>query len=1020
MTDVNILAQTFQVTVGGAVRDNAERIIQTADGGYTAVGTSDSFGAGDDDIVLTRLDANGVEQWTRRYGGSSDESGFDVQEVDRDGDGMLDGYAIVGSTTSTDPGNGSSDIYLILTDLMGNISATRTYGGPRNEEGYSVMQMADYGYLICGMTSSYGRPYASITSVIVGNVFVVRTDISLNPDWATVVSSNELAADRGYSAIETLAGDIVLAGTLGEFGFGGKDIAVVALDQNGALLWSHFYGSSKGDEGNEIREVIDGQGMSTGFIVAGTVEGLGTGGDDATLLRLDGSGTLLWHSIFGGTSSDEGHSVEFTASGGFALCGVTRSFGFGAPDVYVVEADAGGAYVQSFVYGGVGTDEGRSIRATADGGYIIGGHTFSFGAGLEDFYFIKTNSNFNSYCNQQAVESDFNSSTDSRARTAPWAIIHMNCLDENNNEATVVLTEEQLCELCGCEPEPKGFQHAYGAGGKEQGFNISEMSTTELLLAGITDSYSIGNTDMYVTKTDPIGNLVWSQAIWPNNAQNATDENAIAALEMPNGNIFVAGTTDNGVNREAYVVVLGPLGVPVGISYTFNPLPGVSSTEGVDAQPIIDNMGNVTGFIVLAELTNYNAGPDPYLLYFDATGTFLNGVILDQTTMNSYEPMAISPIDNNSDGFKDNGWVIAGLVNDAGLNAAVVIETTTAGTPNWQNTYQFTQPNTYPFGFDIVQIDSDFDGQQDDDYALTGLVQTASGSIEAFITRIDQTGAPIAGMAAYFGFTGVDVDSWAITQTCDYDLVVTGEYGSVIYQLRTDVFLNVLCTTGYATNGRGYELLQTADRGIAIVGVELNPATASNDAYLVKTNCECSSGCNEGPLSITRTKDDMSPLPFALTDVANNTSVSVVSFNASNTDETPICAAPLIMLPEESTPVNEFMEMLPQLDYIEQVGSGSTTDAGEFPSSGSMLEIFPNPVQNGSELNVTFSSRNATRVLVKVTNVLGAVVGEYPMNAVPGEQSLQLDTQAWAPGTYTLTVNTADGTVGSSIVVVVR
>lgn len=40
------------------------------------------------------------------------------------------------------------------------------------------------------------------------------------------------------------------------------------------------------------------------------------------------------------------------------------------------------------VMGGNGTDAGSSIQPTADGGYIITGHTTSFGVGDSDLYLV--------------------------------------------------------------------------------------------------------------------------------------------------------------------------------------------------------------------------------------------------------------------------------------------------------------------------------------------------------------------------------------------------------------------------------------------------------------------------------------------------------------------------------------------------------------------------------------------------------------------------------------------------------
>ena len=1008
-----LMAQTFQETLGAAADDVAAKIIQTSDGGYVVVGSSDSYPGSGFDIVLTKLDANGIEQWSRRYLGPNDEYGHDVQEVDRDGDGTLDGYAIVGTSKSS----GNGDIYLVLTNYIGVLSTTRTYGGSRSEEGYSIVQMDDYGYLLCGMTASYGRPSSSPTSIIPGNVFVVRTDIGLDPLWSTVISSDELTPDYGYSAIETLAGEIMLTGALGGTGNGGKDIAVIQLDQNGAWQWSDFYGSPDDDAGYEIREVING-GVSAGFVVAATVEGLGTGGSDAALLRLDVNGAYLWHRLYGGTNDDAAYSVAFTPAGGFALCGTTNSYGFGSSDVYVVETDANGVQLNSYAYGGTGTDEGRSIRATSGNGYIISGETAGFGAGVLDAYVIKTDGAFFTPCNYTEFASSYTPGPSEVAFTPPWAIVHMACTSDVNADVSISLTENFLCQDCNCNPRPAGFQHSYGAGGDVRCRNISEMSNSDLLIAGESNTYT-ANQDMYVAKTDVLGNLIWSRVYWPNNISNSTDEYAVAAIELtPNGDIFVVGTTYDGSNYSVYTLVVDNTGAPTGTSHFINPGSMVDA-EAVDVQPIYTG-STVTGYMVLAKLTGYTAQPDVYMIEFNTAGTLVKETILDQSFLTDFQPQALAPIDDNFDGNKDDGWVIAGLTTDLGNEGAVVLETDENLVPIWGNIYQLGAPGNHAIGMDIVQIDSDNDGQQDNEYALTGPVEFGGSSTKVFIALIESSGAVVGGTAALYSSGGIGVVSNAITQTCNNNLVITGKHGNTIWQMRTDVSLNSFCATGYANDGQGEELLQTSNQGMAIIGSEFNSGLGSDEAYLVKTSCGCSSGCNEFGISTTQTTDSFAPIAFSVAEMPVAYGAAATDYSAMFFDETTVCLSPMVVLPEESTPVNEYMQMDSQLENIESVNSDSATDVDDETLNGTTLEIYPNPVQNGTDLNVMFNSRTTARVSVKVTNVLGAVIGEYPLNAMPGEQSLQLDTRGWSPGTYTLTLNSSDGAAASSIVVVVR
>jgi outer membrane protein assembly factor BamB len=135
-------------TFGGTGHDVGYSVQQTRDGGYIIVGYTASYGAGGYDVYLIKVDANGNMQWSRTFGGSGDDEGYSVQQTS---DG---GYIIVGSTTSY--GAGGSDVYLIKVDANGNMQWSRTFGGARDDGGSSVQQTSDGGYIIVGGTASYG------------------------------------------------------------------------------------------------------------------------------------------------------------------------------------------------------------------------------------------------------------------------------------------------------------------------------------------------------------------------------------------------------------------------------------------------------------------------------------------------------------------------------------------------------------------------------------------------------------------------------------------------------------------------------------------------------------------------------------------------------------------------------------------------------------------------------------------------------------------------------------------------
>jgi hypothetical protein len=124
------------------------KIIKSADGGFAFAGYTDSYGAGSNDVYIIKLSATGALQWTRVVGGTGDDMGYNItQTTDK-------GYAIAGSTTSF--GAGNKDAYIIKLDSNGVLLWTRATGGPGEETANDIVQTSDGGFLIAGTTTSYG------------------------------------------------------------------------------------------------------------------------------------------------------------------------------------------------------------------------------------------------------------------------------------------------------------------------------------------------------------------------------------------------------------------------------------------------------------------------------------------------------------------------------------------------------------------------------------------------------------------------------------------------------------------------------------------------------------------------------------------------------------------------------------------------------------------------------------------------------------------------------------------------
>ena len=310
--------------------------------------------------------------WTRAYGGTEADM---VESFIQTSDGA---YLVAGYTISYTL---SSDFYLVKFDSQGQTIFENYYEGNGVENALSVFESDDGGYIFSG--------YTHIDAFDDEDIYLGKTDSEGTLLWSQVYGQPD-SDEFGQSVLETVDHDIVIAGYVIHHNPTDKNVLLMKTDATGVPIWSYEFGSSGEDVGLSVISTLDG-----GYVISGSTTSYGNGSGDIYLIKTNSDGGLCWYRTYGFSNWEEGLCVIETSDGGFAIVGRTNSVGNGWWDVYLVKTDSTGDLEWWRTYGGEDWDGGRSVVEVKDGGFLIGGYTFSYGPGAVCFYLIRTDAQGN-------------------------------------------------------------------------------------------------------------------------------------------------------------------------------------------------------------------------------------------------------------------------------------------------------------------------------------------------------------------------------------------------------------------------------------------------------------------------------------------------------------------------------------------------------------------------------------------------------------------------------------------------
>ena len=432
---------TQATSVGGSGDDRITSVAGTDDDGYIVGGyfASNSIQVGvyvltsngSSDGMIIKYDAEGEVEWARSIGGSSSDYIRSVASTSSGGyivGGYFSSSIQVGEHILTS--NGSSDGMIIKYDANGEVEWARSVGGSGNEQITSIASTSDGGYIVGGYfeSSSIQVGTYTLTSNGASDGMIIKYDAKGEVEWARNIGGS--SGDYVDSVAETNDGGYIAGGyfksrsiQVGEYKFtgdGSSKSIIIKYNIRGEVDYANSIVSDNSTYINSVSATTDG-----GYLVGGqfysrdikigeyTLRNKGAYEYEGMVIKYSSSGEVEWATSIGGQEDDYINSIAPTNNGGFVVVGESSAdnieignfdlLNSGSYDGIIVKySNKTSINMELDMTAKTGEDIFNSIKATNDGGYIVGGtfnHSITVGDntftsnGLSRGILVKYNAN---------------------------------------------------------------------------------------------------------------------------------------------------------------------------------------------------------------------------------------------------------------------------------------------------------------------------------------------------------------------------------------------------------------------------------------------------------------------------------------------------------------------------------------------------------------------------------------------------------------------------------------------------
>lgn len=376
----------WEKEIGGGEDDWGYGICFSHDNQYVFTGVTASYdeevpdSLGGTDVWFGKMSTDSTMIWSHTFGGTLNDRGNDVQLTPDNG------FLLTGFTESNDidiSGNhGNKDLFVFKTDLGGHLEWSKVFGGTSDEIGNSVFPLDNGNHIIAGSTFSVDGDVSN--NLGSSDYWILMLDADGNLLWEKTYGGS--GEDRAKKIIQTQDGNFVILGTVfsndGDVtnNHGGVDFWLIKIDEQGNLLWEKTFGGSSADQGTDVIEMTNGDLVITGETLSnnGDIEG-NHGFTDAWIARLDNQGNIIWKNALGGTMVDYFLAIQEMDDGDIIATGNTFSdngdvsVNLGESDIWLVKISQNGNLLWEKSLGYDLNEIGNAVLSTGNDIIVWGG-----------------------------------------------------------------------------------------------------------------------------------------------------------------------------------------------------------------------------------------------------------------------------------------------------------------------------------------------------------------------------------------------------------------------------------------------------------------------------------------------------------------------------------------------------------------------------------------------------------------------------------------------------------------------